>query len=109
LNRFRSWLGALLALLASSACDGCGSKAEGPRTLAKVDGTPITQAELQRALRETFGPKAHSVDVKARREVLESLIATRAMALAAKEALRPGELAEVEREVQAYRDQRLIG
>jgi hypothetical protein len=106
-ERWRS--SALACALLIAGCQGsCGDKKDGPRVLATVNGTPITEPQLQIALRETLGPDVKNVSETARRKVLESLVATRAMALVAEKHMSESKRAELEREVQAYRDERLI-
>jgi hypothetical protein len=97
-----------LLLLIVSCNRGCGADEPEARTLATVDGTPITEAELQLALEETLGPKASEASSAARRKVLESLVATRAIALVARKELSAVDLAEIERKAESYRDDQLV-
>lgn len=84
----------------------CGDKSR-TRTLATVDDTPITEAELQLAIDETLAKDTGNVSPAARRKLLESLVATRAIALVAQKELSAAKLAEIERKVDAYRDDQL--
>ena len=94
----------LLGLSCQRACGG-----QSPAVpLATVDGSPITEAQLQLALEETLGREAKSASPAARRKVLESLVATRAIAIVAQKELSAAELAEVEQQAAAYRDDRLV-
>jgi PPIC-type PPIASE domain len=99
---------AVLVALAMGSI-GC-SKRElppGERVLATVDGKPITEADLALALDETVGRDRSQVSEAARRKVLESLVATRAIAIRAEKELAGSDLAEIEKQVEAYRDDQL--
>lgn len=77
--------------------------------LAKVMGTPITQYELEQVVLTTLGPEQGALlGDEGRRKVLESLVASRAMALASEKELEGEALEAVEKRVAVYREQLLV-
>lgn len=77
--------------------------------LATVNGSPITQYELEQTIDTTIGQKnASKIGAEGRKKVLESLAASRAIALKSEKQLSPEERAELEKKTQAYREQLLV-
>ena len=111
LSRAR-WLSAVLvvALLGCSDDDVSKPLLQGDDLIvARVGGDPISAYDLQLAVLDNLGEEAAFVmDDRARDRMLESLIAARAMAQRAKQAMTPEELAILEKRVAAYRDQLLV-
>lgn len=106
-----------LATLAAALLLACGGEAATPEqpalpgddvVLAQVDGEAITQYDLDRALRSTLGPLAASVEDETRRDVLESLVTSRALAAARERELDPVQRLALERETAAMREQLLV-
>jgi len=110
----------LLVIIALSIVIGCkGQKSqeavqlkvlEGEGlVLATVNGSPITQYELDQVIDTTFGKEnASKLDADGRRKVLESLAASRAIALKSEPLLTAEERAELEKKTKAYREQLLV-
>jgi hypothetical protein len=100
---------AALVLCALVFATGCGSKAKqaSDPTLARVNDTAITESELKASIERSFGADAQLDDGR-RRSVLESLVLSRAIALAREKELdEPGKSA-LERKVAAYREEVLV-
>lgn len=77
--------------------------------LAKVSGKPITQYDVDQLGRRTLGELGgHSVRASAQAKLLESLIQSRAIAVAAEKELNPLEKLALQRELDSYRDQLLV-
>jgi len=77
--------------------------------LARVNGEPITQYDLEESIRSTLGEFAGSrLDEGGRRRVLESLVASRAMAQIQESELSERDKAELEKKVRVYREQLLV-
>jgi len=78
--------------------------------LAEVNGSTITRYDLERTVAETLDEFAVGrLEPEARRQALESLVSTRAIAQARERELSPEQRAEVDRKVSRYRDQILVG
>jgi hypothetical protein len=79
------------------------------KVLARVNDGVITAYDLQASLERSFGPeRAASADAKLRREVLESMVLSRALALARDAELDAGARAALERKLAAYREELLV-
>jgi hypothetical protein len=77
--------------------------------LATVEGTPISDLELQIAIEAMMDKKTiGKLTAEQRRKVLDSLVASRAIALASEKELTAADLEVVEKKVQAYREQLLV-
>jgi hypothetical protein len=77
--------------------------------LVKVNGSPITRYELELAINSSLGEEtAGRLKAAGRRKVLESLVASRAIAQAREAELTPEDLAALEKMVEAYREQLLV-
>ncbi len=102
------WVGLMTCL---SACDR-DAKPGLPGedvVLAKVEGQTITQFDLDLALDKSLGQFAtESVERGARKEVLESLIESRAMALLAQKSLSENERQVLDKQVASYRESLLL-
>ena len=73
---------------------------------ATVNGSDLTDAELEYTLNRFFGDQF--IDARAELKIRDSLIASRAIAMKAKTELSPEVLAQLEVAVNAYREERLI-
>jgi hypothetical protein len=73
---------------------------------ATVNGSPLTEAELNYSLSRFFGEQF--VDARAEVKIRDSLIASRALAQKAQTELDPALLNELDVAVRAYREERLI-
>lgn len=117
----RSLIGAGLAtlpILAVVAFSGGSpaSVAEEPEVivaedvLAEVNGAELTAFDLDVMVRDTLGPLSESVlqQEDSRRRALESLVVSRAMSMQRDAELSDEERWQLERRVQAYRDQLLV-
>jgi len=83
--------------------------ADAKNILAKVNGSPITRAELAIAVRRTFGRDAvNSLEPGVKKKVLQTLVASRAISQVAKKALSTGDRAEIDGQVDAYREELLV-
>src|SRR3954470_22527960 len=79
------------------------------KVLAKVGASSITQYDVDRTARETFGKDtAAQLDPGVKKRLLESLVQARAIAQAREKELAPVEVAEVDRKVAAYREEVLV-
>lgn len=79
------------------------------KVLAQVNGAPITQLELEQSIRASLGGAALSMlDPKARKKVLESIVAARAIAQVQAKELDPGQQAALDARVALYREQLLV-
>ena len=77
--------------------------------VARVNGSPITQYDLEQTIQSSLGNQtAASLTPEQRRKVLESLVASRAIAQAQEARLSPEELAALEKKTKAYREQLLV-
>jgi hypothetical protein len=77
--------------------------------LARVSGSPITRYELELTIDASLGAATASrLKPEDRRKILESLVTSRAIALAQQQNSSAVELAELEKKVQAYREQLLV-
>jgi hypothetical protein len=110
LRNFRLFVGAA----ALCALNGCERK-ETPRlpkdetVLAKVSGKPITQYDVDQLGRRTLGELGgHGLRANAQAKLIESLIQSRAIAVAAEKELNPLEKLALQREIDSYREQLLV-
>lgn len=110
-------LGCLLAAgLLLAGCrddDGADALAQVPvepsATLVTVDDSPITRAELELTIERTLGESAPLfANDEVERKILDSLVASRAMALLAERELDAGERAQLDLKAQAYREELLV-
>ena len=77
--------------------------------LARVAGDPVTLYELEQTIRATLGPSAAGrLDEAGRRKVLESLVASRAIARVREAEMTAEEIAAIDKKIQAYREQLLV-
>lgn len=109
-------LGCLLAALLLAGCrDDDGSEAlaqvpvEPSATLVTVDESPITRAQLELTVERTLGESAPLfANDEVERKILDSLVASRAMALLAERELGASERAQLDLKAQAYREELLV-
>lgn len=109
-------LGCLLAAALLAGCrddDGADALAQVPvepsATLVTVDGSPITRAQLELTVERTLGESAPLfANDEVERKILDSLVASRAMALLAERELDAGERAQLDLKAQAYREELLV-
>ncbi|WP_165670715.1 peptidyl-prolyl cis-trans isomerase [Metapseudomonas otitidis] len=110
-------LGCLLAagLLLAGCRDDDGSDAlaqvpvEPSATLVTVDDSPITRAQLELTIERTLGESAPLfANDEVERKILDSLVASRAMARLAERELDAGERAQLDLKAQAYREELLV-
>ncbi len=94
------------ATLLLGACSGKGKPADDP-VLARVNGSAITASELNAAVERSFGADAELADTR-RKGVLESLVLSRAIALAREKELDEAGKRAIERKVAAYREEVLV-
>lgn len=79
------------------------------QVLARVEDTRITRYDLNQGVKAALGDYAKGrLGAAARKDVLDSLVATRAMALKQEKALSPAQKAALDKKVQAYREQQLV-
>ena len=77
--------------------------------LARVAGEPITRYDLEQTIRSTLGPStAARLDETVRKKVLESLVASRAIARAQEAELSAEDQAVLAKKLRAYREQLLV-
>ena len=77
--------------------------------LARVNGSPITQYELELTIRSTLGPSsAGRLDEAGRQKVLESLVAGRAIARVQEADMTAEEIAAIDKKTRAYREQLFV-
>lgn len=73
--------------------------------LARVDGSVITQADLERALAQSLGPAAlRFLDDRAKHQVLKGLVLNRAMSHQVQAQLEPERQRQIDAAVAAYRE-----
>lgn len=109
-------LGCLLAAALLAGCrddDGADALAQVPvepsATLVTVDDSPITRAQLELTVERTLGESAPLfANDEVERKILDSLVASRAMALLAERELDAGERAQLDLKAQAYREELLV-
>ncbi|WP_236207539.1 peptidyl-prolyl cis-trans isomerase [Pseudomonas tohonis] len=109
-------LGCLLAAALLAGCrddDGAEALAQVPvepsATLVTVDDSPITRAQLELTVERTLGESAPLfANDEVERKILDSLVASRAMALLAERELDAGERAQLDLKAQAYREELLV-
>lgn len=112
-------------LLSGFLLTGCGEKPAGESSqkessqpvtlegdnvvLARVNGSAITQYDLEQTIRSTLGRyMASRLDEAGRRKVLESMVASRAIAQAQEADLSEKDRAVIENKMQAYREELLV-
>jgi len=109
-------LAAVAGVIALAGCRKDQGKAAAPvhlegdnLVLASIDSKPITKYDLDQTLAAMLGEGGRNAPQgdKVRRVVLDSLIETGALALAAEKELTPEERAVVDRQVAGYREQLL--
>ncbi len=77
--------------------------------LASVNDSPITKYDLNQTIRSTLGrSSASKLDEEGRKKVLESLVASRAIAQVQEKALTPKETAALEKKINSYREKLLV-
>lgn len=77
-------------------------------TVVTVEGEAITELDLELAVYRTLGPNSmFQADAKARQKILESIVMSKALALATQRSLSIEERYEIDRQTQAYRDELL--
>jgi hypothetical protein len=109
-------LGCLLAAALLAGCrddDGADALAQVPvepsATLVTVDDSPITRAQLELTVERTLGESAPLfANDEVERKILDSLVASRAMALLAERELDAGERVQLDLKAQAYREELLV-
>jgi len=85
------------------------SKKEAVKGIAHVNGSPITQAELDYARTRTFGRQSAMVPSGSIEEkLLQSLVASRAISQAAEQELSQEQLQEIELKAAAYKEELLV-
>ncbi len=77
------------------------------KVLARVNGTPITEGEVNQAIRRMWPGAGETLEQADQRKVLESLVASRALAQAAEKKLSADTIALVDAKVKAYREELL--
>jgi hypothetical protein len=97
-------------VLNAQACKSDAARLPGQeKVLARVNDSEISAYELQASLERSFGPeRAAAADQRLRRQVLESLVLSRAVALAREAELDLVAKAELERKVAVYREELLV-
>jgi hypothetical protein len=102
----------VVVLLALAGCvSEQASKARLPgedKVLAEVNGTTITQWDVNRVAKDMFGERSKEFDAETKRKLLESLVNSRAIAQAREKELSPLELAEIDAKAKAYREEMLV-
>ncbi|MBF0395900.1 MAG: SurA N-terminal domain-containing protein, partial [Desulfobacterales bacterium] len=77
--------------------------------LAHVNGTPITKYDVEKTINSTLKVSfENKKDENVRKKILESLIASRAIAIEQEKKLTEKDKAELEKEVQALKEQLLV-
>lgn len=108
---------ALMLFFTFAGCSGESVKEPGDRVILKgedivlavVNGSPITEYELELTLDTTLGKEnASKIGADGKRKVIESLVASRAIAQACEKDLTPEDMAEVAKRADAYREQILV-
>jgi len=114
-----------LILLLATVLMACGEKPAGESSkkdtsqavilegdnvvLARVNGSAITQYDLEQTIRSTLGRYMTSrLDEAGRRKVLESMVASRAIAQAQEADLSEKDRAVIENKMQVYREELLV-
>ena len=114
-----------LILLLSAVLMACGEKPAGESSkkdssqpvtlegdnvvLVRVNGSEITRYDLEQTIRSTLGRYSESrLDRAARRKVLESMVASRAIAQAQETELSEKDRSAIDKKVQAYREELLV-
>lgn len=75
--------------------------------LATVNGTNITEYDLEQAIQTTFGDSFHP-DAEARQKILESLVTSRAISQARTNVMTPEEKATLVKKTEGYKEQLLV-
>ncbi|WP_299941175.1 peptidylprolyl isomerase [uncultured Microbulbifer sp.] len=108
----------IASALSLSLLSGCGDEVEktkvekaivaSPDVLVNVEGNPISALDLDLAVERTTGSAGiFQIDEKARGKILESLVMSKALGLTKENELSEQELASLNRQVAAYRDELL--
>lgn len=108
MERVRKSLLVLAAVLSLAACEK-GPEEPESEVLARVNGEPITAADLEAARSRTFSNVERlSADGQLDRKLLESLVATRVMAKKAEQAMSEKDKRELAQQVKAWREEQLV-
>ncbi len=113
-HRLLPVLGLGLFLSIAPACDSCRDEPHAKlvgddKLLAKVNGTTVSEYDVQRAIQSSFGKEgASTLDAAARQKVLESLVTSRVIAMARDKELDAQTRAALDKQVEAYREERLV-
>jgi hypothetical protein len=79
------------------------------QVLATVNGSPITRYELEQAIRKTLGESVgRKLDASGKQTVLESLVASRAIAQLQEQTAVEKDVAAIEKKTAAYREELLV-
>jgi len=101
-----------MALLLVAACDEEEPTPTLPGddvVLAEVGGVPVTRYDLERTVAETLNEQAlGQLDDEGRREALESIVATKALAAAREAEMDPQDRLALDRKVARYRERLLV-
>ncbi|MDA8140786.1 MAG: peptidyl-prolyl cis-trans isomerase [Desulfobacteraceae bacterium] len=101
----------LLFVFSVLACGNRGTKGSAgeDKVLARINGSAITQLDLNLSIESTLGSQGGAMlDDKGRHSLLESLVAARAIAQVQEKALSPEQNKALEKKVAAYREQLLV-
>lgn len=102
---------AIILMVVSTGCKKTGESAlqSDSIVLARVNGSPVTQYDLDLTINTMLGQKnVAALGDDGKRKVLESLVASRVIAQKCEKELTDDELGEINKKVQAYREQVLV-
>jgi PPIC-type PPIASE domain len=105
----------LAGLVVGLTCVACSDRGKGAalpgddKVLVQVNGTEITQYDVDRTAREVLGEAtAARIDEATQKKVLESIVQRRAIAQARDKELKPEQRAELDKQVAAFREEQLV-
>ncbi len=102
-------LGLISVSLLLAGCQQEKAATEAVDVLVRVNGAPVTQAELDYTLARMLGPdKAYQIDAATRKKVLQSLVMSRVMAQNAQKTMAKEDLKHLEQQVSDYKEQLLV-
>lgn len=112
MSKLRVSTGVSAAVLASVLLAACGSpksKTDQSKVLATVDGSEITQQDVQRTAVQFLGvDRAANLDRQTRKKLLDGLVLSRALAMRAESEMDADQKAVVAAQVAAYRERLLV-
>jgi len=109
LSAFKKTIVALSIALLFTGCQKETAVTPTSDVLVRVNGSPVTQAELDYTVLRLLGPdKAYQIDGVTRKKVLQSMVMSRVMAQLAQQQISPDDLKRLQQQVADYWEQLFV-